>query len=245
MTERSEAREILTEIAQIGGYFAVTVEDRDESERPSLAQLYAGHPALRAHLTRVADRLGTSELRVAGSIFFQGMAARLWSPVVAVALLDQRVLLLDAGLTWPDLSAPGVPLRTIGAYVEPTAAERGRPPDIAARAPEVADATVQAHLTPLLDAVRREVRLPEALLWGNAASALVGTLGVLAQARPALAEQAAALAEALLGLSPLAGTGTLDRAGPDAPVRFFRSTCCLYYRVPGGGFCGDCALLPR
>ncbi|GAA5003679.1 (2Fe-2S)-binding protein [Actinopolymorpha pittospori] len=241
MAERSEARELLSAIAEIGPYFALTVENRDESEDPSLAQLYAGHPALRAHLARVAERLGTSELRVAGSIFFQGMAARLWSPALAVALLDRRVLVLDAGLTWPDLAAPGVPLRTAGA----SAAERGRSPDIAALAHEVADATVTAHLAPLLDAVRREVRLPDALLWGNAASALLGTLGVLGQARPALAAPAAALAAALLGLPPLAGTGTLDPAGDDAPARFVRSTCCLYYRVPGGGFCGDCALLPR
>ncbi|MGW5359828.1 (2Fe-2S)-binding protein [Actinopolymorpha pittospori] len=241
MAEPSEARELLSAIAGIGPYFALTVESREESADPSLAQLYAGHPALRAHLARVAERLGTSELRVAGSIFFQGMAARLWSPVLAVALLDRRVLVLDAALTWPDLAAPGVPLRTAGA----SAADSGRSPDIAALAPEVADATVTAHLTPLLDAVRREVRLPDALLWGNAASALLGTLGVLARARPALAEPAAALAVALLGLPPLDGTGTLDPAGEDAPGRFVRSTCCLYYRVPGGGFCGDCALLPR
>jgi hypothetical protein len=247
MAERSEARELLAAIAEIGPYFAVTFESRDESADPSLAQLYAGHPALRAHLARVADRLGTSELRVAGSIFFQGMAARLWSPVLAVALLERRVLVLDAGLTWPDLAAPGVPLRTAGASaaaVRPPATERDRSPGIAALAPEIADATVTAHLAPLLDAVRREVRLPDALLWGNAASALLGTLGVLAQARPALAESAAAAADALLGLPPLAGTGTLDRSGQDA-ARFVRSTCCLYYRVPGGGFCGDCALLPR
>ncbi|TDC62491.1 hypothetical protein E1200_25580, partial [Actinomadura sp. GC306] len=24
-----------------------------------------------------------------------------------------------------------------------------------------------------------------------------------------------------------------------------RSNCCLYYRVPGGGMCGDCGLSSR
>ncbi|WP_372507037.1 (2Fe-2S)-binding protein [Actinomadura madurae] len=36
--------------------------------------------------------------------------------------------------------------------------------------------------------------------------------------------------------------------GGRSPVRgvrgggFVRNNCCLYYRVPGGGMCGDCGL---
>ncbi|MEU7551440.1 (2Fe-2S)-binding protein [Streptomyces sp. NPDC044571] len=25
-------------------------------------------------------------------------------------------------------------------------------------------------------------------------------------------------------------------------MAFVRRSCCLYYKVPGGGFCGDCVL---
>ncbi|MGW5694872.1 (2Fe-2S)-binding protein, partial [Streptomyces asiaticus] len=37
---------------------------------------------------------------------------------------------------------------------------------------------------------------------------------------------------------PLRDAGTLGTA----PLGYRRRTCCLYYRVPGGGLCGDCVL---
>jgi ferric iron reductase protein FhuF len=33
----------------------------------------------------------------------------------------------------------------------------------------------------------------------------------------------------------------VDRSGSSV---FRRTTCCLYYRLPDGGLCGDCALRP-
>ena len=32
------------------------------------------------------------------------------------------------------------------------------------------------------------------------------------------------------------------RLRPGRRARFKRTSCCLYYRVPGGGYCGDCVL---
>ncbi|MGI5249917.1 (2Fe-2S)-binding protein [Actinacidiphila glaucinigra] len=39
----------------------------------------------------------------------------------------------------------------------------------------------------------------------------------------------------------LRDAGGLRLTGPGAPA-YVRRSCCLYYRVPGGGLCGDCAL---
>ncbi|WP_036475875.1 (2Fe-2S)-binding protein [Mycobacterium sp. URHD0025] len=45
-----------------------------------------------------------------------------------------------------------------------------------------------------------------------------------------------AVTESLLATGNLAGTGYLDG------LTFRRRSCCLYYQVPGGSDCGDCAL---
>ena len=96
------------------------------------------------------------------------------------------------------------------------------------------------HLESLALALGGEVA--EGLLWGNAASALAGALGVLVRAQPWLREPATALAAALLARR-LADTGELGVTGEG--LGFRRRSCCLYYRLPGGGLCGDCALAWR
>jgi ferric iron reductase protein FhuF len=109
---------------------------------------------------------------------------------------------------------------------------------------------VVAHLEPLARGLSG--RLADGLLWGNAASALAGALGVLTAARPDLREQAAEVASALLdtgllrgtgdlrGTGELSGTGDLDVSG--AGLGFRRRSCCLFYRLPGGRLCADCFL---
>ncbi|MGX6600600.1 (2Fe-2S)-binding protein [Micromonosporaceae bacterium Da 78-11] len=58
--------------------------------------------------------------------------------------------------------------------------------------------------------------------------------------------RAGEIVAACLALGPLAGTGSLVRPDPDGPRRFLvRANCCLYYRIPGGGTCGDCVLTPE
>ena len=56
----------------------------------------------------------------------------------------------------------------------------------------------------------------------------------------------AQLANRLLAREPLLGTGTFDHrpddGGPRPGWSFTRTSCCLFYRVPGGGLCGDCVL---
>jgi ferric iron reductase protein FhuF len=105
---------------------------------------------------------------------------------------------------------------------------------------------LDGQLAPLVAAVRAQVAISERLLWGNAASALAGAKRVLGTARPDAAVRAAEVAGRLLGSGRLAGAGELLPASPpDVGWTFRRRSCCLYYRVPGGGLCGDCVLDAR
>ncbi|GAA2746389.1 (2Fe-2S)-binding protein [Kitasatospora cinereorecta] len=85
-------------------------------------------------------------------------------------------------------------------------------------AAELRRTVLDANLAPLAAAVRAVTPVSARLLDGNAASALAGTARMLGRSAEPLARE-------LLGRSPL---------------HFRRTSCCLYYRVPGGGLCGDC-----
>ena len=108
-------------------------------------------------------------------------------------------------------------------------------------APLVYEQVVTGRLTPLAEAIRREVKIADGLLRGNAASALIGALVVLTTGCPGLAGPARELAERLLSTGALAGTASFT--DPGLAVR--RNSCCLYYLAPGGGLCGDCSLRRR
>ncbi|KAA1425436.1 (2Fe-2S)-binding protein [Mumia zhuanghuii] len=80
--------------------------------------------------------------------------------------------------------------------------------------------------------------LSRTVLRGNATSALFGAVAALRTTRPGLVPAGASYAVAALAREPFAGSGDVVRG------RFVRRSCCLYYRVPGGGYCGDCVLDP-
>lgn len=212
--ERSPA-ESLAEVAAIGGYFAMSTGPVPPGA-VSLATLASSDAALEPCVADVGRRLATDDRRVAASIFFQGLAARLWSPVVAAELLFGTGLRFEPASTWWH--------PTDGCFAEDP--EPGSVDDVW---PEL--------LSPLADQIRSVVGLSEHILRGNAASALVGSLAVLARARPELTKASGELARRHLSDGrPLAGTGAFTERG------FVRRSCCLYYRVPGGGLCGDCVL---
>jgi ferric iron reductase protein FhuF len=143
------------------------------------------------------------------------------------------VLDLDATTLWWRDVLGAVPL----ALPEP----RGRPVDadvVAALAAGLADGPVAA-LTEVMAAngVSRKV------LWGNVASAVAGARSALVAAAPDRASSILATVQALFDVEPLVGTGAFG--GGMQPREFRRNSCCLYYRVPGGGYCGDCVLPGR
>ncbi|MEV7284830.1 (2Fe-2S)-binding protein [Streptomyces sp. NPDC093252] len=224
----------------LGGFFVLrTTVDPERAplaSSPTLAQAYESsrsdvYPiSLTFRIRKVARSLRAPELRVAASIAQLGLAARLWSVTLACAALYERVPDLDPQLLrWdPDASAPDDLLLT---------EVRPRPADPAT----VADTVLRGHLAPLHSALRARVALADGLLWGNAASALAGAARELdrwarAHGRDDVAARSHALTRALFTHPPLAGTGTFR------DTAFRRRSCCLYYRVPGGGLCGDCGL---
>ncbi|MEU0215389.1 (2Fe-2S)-binding protein, partial [Streptomyces sp. NPDC006265] len=106
-------------------------------------------------------------------------------------------------------------------------------------APTLADVVLHGHLVPLAAALRAHHRLAPGLLRGNAASALAGAARELDRwarrhGRTEIAVRARSLTAELLAHPLLTGAGNLDG------TTFRRRSCCLYYRVPGGGVCGDC-----
>lgn len=219
----------LARAAGYGPYFTVRLADPPAQAR-GLAELYRGDGPGTA-IETVRGRLGDVPARVAASTFFLGWAAQLASPVLGCWQLGGLVLDLDPRRThW-----------TTDALF--TADPGGHLPACAAAesVAEAIDATlVASHLAPMISAITRTVRVAEPLLWGNAAAAVYGALRVLRH-DPAFSGHAVpgteAVVHALLRRGPLAGTATLE-------PEFRRRSCCLFYRVPGGGLCAECPL-PR
>ncbi|MFC8860364.1 (2Fe-2S)-binding protein [[Kitasatospora] papulosa] len=209
----------LDDVAAIGGFFALRVGGGDEGWQP------VGHFYSRGFAdlsTAVADRYRTDELRVGVSIAHLGHAARLWSPVLACALLHGIVPNLGALQRADSGSELRLP-EPAGWYADSFQDSAG---------------SVYAEVMHHLDALRAGLRVKVAprLLDGNAASALVGSGGVLLSAHPHLRGPLGELVTELLRRGRLAGTGHLT--APD--LAFRRRSCCLYYRTPKGTKCGDC-----
>ncbi|MGY5128295.1 (2Fe-2S)-binding protein [Streptomyces nigrescens] len=100
------------------------------------------------------------------------------------------------------------------------------------------ETVVVRNLLPLGDALRQHSRLSQRVLRGNAAAALIGAVPVLLAHAPDAPHPPLTLATVLLEREPLAGAGAFTAS----PLTYRRRSCCLYYRVPGAGFCGDCVL---
>ncbi|WP_219417674.1 (2Fe-2S)-binding protein [Pseudonocardia nigra] len=237
----SDVRAVLADVAGLGPFFAVATDPAeavDPTWRP-MTELYADPRPLRDRIAHVGRVLG-SDRRVAASIAFQGLAAVVVSAPFAAAVLHGVLPRLDAGrLHWR--AAASGPLQLWCA--EPDA---DGVPESDAAGDALAAAVSDEHLAPLVAAVRAQVPIAERLLWGSAASAVASAERLVAMQRPAAAGRAAAVAERLLGTGELAGTGELlPPVAPDRVWTFRRRSCCLYYRVPGGGLCGDCVLHNR
>ncbi|MFE9173981.1 (2Fe-2S)-binding protein [Streptomyces kebangsaanensis] len=229
----------LAALRSLGGFFALRTGTPPHTPLPTLAQAYA-EPATDPHDThplairvrRVADGIRAPEPRVAASIAHQALAARLWSAALGCAALYGHVPDLHPRLLHWDPAA-GAPDDLWLAEV------RARPGD----ADTVADLVLHGHLVPLAAALRARHRLAPGLLRGNAASALAGAGRLLERwARDNGRTEAAGRARELT--ARLLAHPLLDRAGTLAATGFRRRSCCLYYRVPGGGVCGDCCF-PR
>ncbi|GHC48432.1 hypothetical protein GCM10010309_03830 [Streptomyces violaceochromogenes] len=228
----------LAALRPLAGFFVLRTERASAGSLPTLAQAYADtspnvsvNPLI-LRVRKVATALRAPELRVAASVTHQGLAARFWSIALGCAALYGSVPDLDARLLhWDaDGSAPDDLWLTD---------VRQLPGD----AQSLADVVLHGHLVPLAAALRAHHGLAPGLLRGNAASALAGAARELDRwagrhGRTDVAARARSLTAELLAHPLLTGAGTLTGTA------FRRRSCCLYYRVPGGGVCGDCCF-PR
>ncbi|WP_231405976.1 (2Fe-2S)-binding protein [Streptomyces clavuligerus] len=196
-----------------------------------LSRLYAGGlDPLTRRVDLVAARHSPPERRVAASIAQLGLAARLWSIGLGCAALHGRVPELDPErLYW----SPGSGTPDDLWFALPP----GGPRTLPATADALRAVIEDTHLAPFGDAVRRDTRISPRLLRGNEGSALAGAVRQIdtwarEHGRTAVAENARALAAALFAAPRLSGTVR----GP----AMRRTSCCLYYRAPRGGLCGDC-----
>jgi hypothetical protein len=226
----TEAQFLLADLARIGPYFVL--HDGSDAGFEPVTSLIADTTQAAARLgERIGDvsaRLGTAQRWIGASILFQGWAARLTSIYAGSAVLAGAV---------PDLSAARLHYR----------APLSGPVDLAATPLVVTDPgagwrlLAREHLDPLARAIRRQVRIGQHLLRGNLASALAGSLMVLARQGHGPLDELIGLAWAQPAELERYGRWRVTPAGP----RYARTTCCGYLQLAGGRRCGDCALAWR
>lgn len=238
---------LLADLAGIGPFFAVgtgalpgegwvPVGALGDPRGPLADRIEAVEAALFADHTSVETGGPSRTVRVAASIAFQGIAAQVVAPLFAAvavhgALPDAAAAGVARALHWrPGGGGPWLWWPAGGGVV-------------ACRDPAVLGALVTELLAPVVAAVRAQAAVAERVLWGNAASSVASARQLVAAVRPDAAPRAAAVGRHLLTTAPFAATASLrDPAPPDVGWTFQRRSCCLYYRVPGGGICGDCVL---
>lgn len=206
----------LTMAARLGGFFALDPGPLPDGEGERPATDFYRDPG--PEIARAHSVLGGHEREVA-SVTHLGYAAKLVSPVVAATLLTGAAPLIDPG---------SLPVRcNAGGGLRPAM------PDAVTPAPDLRTALLDAHFVPLAEGMRAAYGLAPTLLWGNVASALANLPRVL----PAdLRAPAVRLIAGLLDAPPLAGAFRAPGV---------RRTCCLFVRLPRGGACGDCPVVPR
>ena len=207
----------------VSGYFAVGTGPLNDGWRP-VGQLYDDTALLAEIVGRVKARMDVTEQRVAASTFFLGFAARLWS-VGLGAVAGYRLLV--------DLPPERLLFREVEGQIElhlehPAAQRRD---DLPAA---LADLVLDTHLTPLAVALRRLSPISEQLLEGNSASALLGAARVFDRDRATTSGWQLARS--------ICTDPRLSSAVRFGDIDYRRNSCCLYYRTPHGGLCGDCAL---
>lgn len=174
--------------------------------------------------------VGTADvpIKAAASSAHLSITARLLSPVVGAAVCLHTVPLLGPdSIRWQrDSSHRPILGVTHLDWVAVTGAEQA--------AAAIIDSIVEGVLRPLNETMRSATALSPQVLWGNIASAANGAVTVLSMSRPQDEPRGRALIAALLAAHPLSG------AAEFVGSRFMRRNCCLYYRIPGGGYCGDC-----
>jgi hypothetical protein len=223
---------LFADVAAVGPFFTVGTGRPPGQGWVPLVALGDPDGPLAERIAAVGVSLGATG-RVSASIAFQGLAAQVIAPLFA-SVAVHGVLPADdvaSALHW----RPG----GAGPWLWWAAGDRV----VVCPDPAALGTLLTALLAPVVTAVRARVAVAERVLWGNVASSVASARQLVAAGRPDTAPRAGAVARQLLTAAPLVATTTLrEPEPPDAGWTFHRRSCCLYYRVPGGGICGDCVL---
>jgi ferric iron reductase protein FhuF len=249
----------LTDVARLGPFFATGLPNQggpsDIAQTDQTDQTGDGWIAIRqlaedrTYCRRLVDRVDAQlvdrltvtdptaageplERRVVASIAFLGLAARLVAPSFGAAVIGRiSVDLSPDQLWWRPAEAGLMPLLI-------TATSGVTADDDQLLAEHLVGQLVTGIIAPVLETFAAEFVLSHKVLWGDVASAIGGAV---ASSGAFQTKRAQTMAGRLLGIAPLAGT---VQPPPATNWQLRRRSCCLFYRVPGTGFCADC-VLPR
>jgi iron complex transport system ATP-binding protein len=215
-------------------------------------QLQTDHSGLRQVVESTGLTIGTDDPMVAASIFLLGYSYRLLT--LSVACLTVGGFVVDvAPSDVAVLVAKGRPTRLAFTNQRVFVMNEGQPPASILTHPALMDRALQLmvervverHLTPLVDAVRAQVRIGSTLLWGNIASSASTAFRTM---EGCLGEWVIQLGERFFEVAPshLQGLGTYLRIDAGERHGWFweRTNCCLNDRLPGNLRCADCSLTP-
>ena len=222
MTAASAA---LGKLAAIGPYFTVGTGPVPGTGWRAARRLHTDDALLHAVVAGVGARIGTPHRRVAASTFQLGFAARLWS--IGLGALAGHGLLIDLRPLLFRESAGQLQL-----HLEAPTAHHAA----ALHAP-LESAVLDTHLVPLGVALHRVVPISDRLLSGNTVSALLGAARVFDTVTGGPTGSAWRVARDICRDERLAGAVRFE-----SDTVYRRLSCCLFYRTPGGGMCGDCVL---
>jgi hypothetical protein len=233
--------EALAEAGLAGPYFAIETplardgwrSFADLLDPDVLAENVAGVQTVLAERTRLP--VAELDLRACASTHFLGLASRLLAPALGTAAIAGVVPVLTVGsLGWQRVSGGPIPMALF------EASEAGG----TQLAPAIFDAVIDPVLRPLAEAFEQTFQLSPQVLWGNVGSALAGAAGMLNRTTATTTHDPVEIAVALGRIGPLRDMGSWDQPDPNDARRFFvRNNCCLFYKIPGGGTCGDCVLI--
>jgi ferric iron reductase protein FhuF len=218
---------LASRLSALGPYFEVAVGATGDGWLPLSALPAVAEERVAFVRGELSRRAGVEvSTRVAASIHQLGFASRLVAPALGAVALASVVPSFD-DLRWRPVDGGPVPIAV--SKMSETAA-----------GVEAFDELVLRQLVAPVVSTFASLGVSPIVLWGNVASALAGAAGMLVRSGERLTVDPVTFLEALFsGPGPLHGAGRFDVDG-----RFFvRASCCLFYRIPNAGKCGDCVLL--
>ncbi|BBX35138.1 hypothetical protein MMAG44476_02525 [Mycolicibacterium mageritense DSM 44476 = CIP 104973] len=237
MSTMDDTAALLDAVAGLGDYFALPAAE-DGPWLP-ITTLLTDAATLSEYASRTrratASAFGLDEalvpVKAAASSVHLSIAARVLSPVVGAAVTLSKIPVLDAEtLRWQQDSSHRPRLAVTRPRVLPVS-------DAADAAAAITGSVINEVIVPLNDTLRSGAALSPQVLWGNVISAANGAVTVMSQTRPECEQPGRALIAALMATDQLAG------AAAHIDGTFRRRNCCLFYLVPGAGYCGDCVLV--